>query len=228
MKPLTESSSHALNGPSPRTVIFCQDTSFTQAWLEKTPHVPYPHLSPLCQLTEHPHIIIGNVQQGNRPLVSKLEECILWGVQQCIFIGIADSLCAKAKAGDIALCDKALRDEPVSSRYLPPAKYIHAPRRMMNKLLLELKKAELPHHVGTSWTTHRLYASEQVENHKKEGVLMVDNQAAALFACAHFYQVDLSALFSIHGAYNETPLEPTHVYTSLSTLFEISLSAVQE
>lgn len=234
MKPLAESTPSSLKESAPRTVIFCQNGSFTKDWLDRTPHTPCSYSPKLCQLADYPHIVVADAQQGSRPLLSKIEECILWGVQQFIFIGIAESLHPKATAGDIALCDKALRDEQVSSRYLPPAKYIHAPRRMLNKLLVELKKADLPHHVGTSWTTDGLFcnASEQIENYKKEGILMVDSQAAALFACAHFYQVDLSALFSIHGVYNAALTEPVAdseaVRTSLRTLFDLSLSAAQE
>jgi uridine phosphorylase len=218
--------------PPPKTVIFCYQGRFLKSVLSRMPHQSCDGcFSKLHFLTDCPGVAIGDFGIGAPAIASKMEELIAWGVEQFISIGTAGTLQIKAGIGDIVLCEKAVRDEGTSSHYLPLAKYIHAPRRMTNKLLQELKKAELSHHIGSTWTTDGFYrqTKEEVQRYQKEGVITVEMEAAALFAVAHFYQVDLGALFTISDSHADLiwqpHLEEEKVNHGLNILLDIALNA---
>jgi uridine phosphorylase len=81
---------------------------------------------------------------------------------------------------------------------------------MTNKLQSLLKKGNLPHYVGSTWTTDSFYrqTAEEVQLFQKEGVLTVEMEAAALFAVAHFHQVDLGAMFVISDTHSNLVWQP--------------------
>ncbi|MBS0620876.1 MAG: nucleoside phosphorylase [Verrucomicrobia bacterium] len=216
----------------PKTVIFCYQSRFLKAVLETYAHKQCDGcFSKLYYLTDYPSIAIGDFGTGAPTLASKMEELIAWGVQQFISIGTAGSLQSKVGIGDLVVCEKAVRDEGTSYHYMPASKYIHAPRRMTNRLIARLKKAEIPHFIGSSWTTDSFYrqTAEEVVHFQKEGVLTVEMEAAALFAVAHFYQVDLAALFTISDTHADLEwhphLEEEKPYKALHTLLSVALEA---
>lgn len=197
--------------PAPKTVIFCYHGRFLNQVLEEMAHRPCDGcFSKLYYLTDYPSVAIGDFGVGAPIVAAKMEEFISWGVQQFISIGTAGSLQKKVAIGDAILCDKAIRDEGTSHHYIPPTKYIHAPRRMTNKLQELLKSDNVPHHIGCSWTTDSFYrqTAEEVEHYQKEGVLSVEMEAAALFAVAHYHKVDLAAMFTISDTHAELEWQP--------------------
>ncbi len=222
------------NSPAPKTVLFCYQGRFMNQALEKMPHQQCEGcFSKLFYLTDYPGVAIGDFGIGGPAMAAKMEEFIAWGVQQFISIGTAGSLQMKANIGDLIICEKAIRDEGTSHHYLPPTKYIHAPRRMTNTLQNLLKKASLPHHIGSTWTTDSFYRQtlEEIQFFQKEGVLTVEMEAAALFAVAHFHQVDLGAMFVIsdtHASLEWQPhLEDERIRQGLTSLLNIALEASQ-
>lgn len=219
----------------PKTVIFCYQGRFLNQILEKMPHQQCDGcFSKLFYLNDYPTVAIGDFGIGGPVIAAKMEELISWGVEQFISIGTAGSLQAKVGIGDLIICEKAIRDEGTSHHYLPPSKYIHAPRRMTSKLQNLLKKANLPHHVGSTWTTDSFYrqTAEEVQYFQKEGVLTVEMEAAALFAVAHFHQIDLGAMFVISDSHVdliwEPHLEDDKPRQGLRTLLKIALEASQQ
>jgi uridine phosphorylase len=215
----------------PKTVIFCYQNRFFKKILEEMPHRQCDGcFSKLHFLTDYPGVAIGDFEMGAPAVANKMEELIAWGAQQFISIGTAGSLQPKAKIGDIIVCEKAIRDESTSHHYLPPTKYIHAPRRMTSKLQHQLKKAEIPFLIGSTWTTDRFYhqTAEEVTHYQKEGVLTVEMQTAALFAVAHFYQVDLGTMFTISAFQADLAwqphLEEEHTERGLRTLLTTALA----
>jgi uridine phosphorylase len=196
---------------APKTVIFCYQNRFLKQALEKMAHRQCDGcFSKLFYLTDYPDVAIGDFGMGGPAVAATMEELIAWGVQQFISMGTAGSLQSKVGVGDLVICEKAIRDEGTSHHYLPPTKYIHAPRRMTNTLQHLLKKANLPHHVGSTWTTDSFYrqTAEEVQLFQKEGVLTVEMETATLFAVAHFHQVDLGAMFVINDTHANSSWQP--------------------
>lgn len=220
---------------APKTVIFCYQNRFFKEILEEMPHQQCDGcFSKLFFLNDYPGVGIGDFGVGAPASALKMEELITWGVQQFISIGTAGSLQTKAGIGDIVVCEKAIRDETTSHHYLPPTKYIHAPRRMTNKLQLQLKKADVPFLIGSTWTTDSFYrqTAEEVSLYQREGVITVEMEAAALFAVAHFYQVDLGAMFTISDAHSDLVWQPRQederTAKGLRTLLKIALAASKD
>jgi uridine phosphorylase len=221
--------------PAPKTVIFCYQSRFLQQALQEYPNKQCDGcFSKLFYLTDHPSVAIGDFGSGSPIIAAKMEELIAWGVQQFISIGTAGSLQSKVGIGDMVVCEKAIRDEGTSHHYLPPTKYIHAPRRMTNKLQNLLKKGSMPYHIGSTWTTDSFYrqTAEEVQCYQKEGVLTVEMEAAAMFAVAHFYQVDLGAMFAISDSHADLiwqpHLEDERPRLGLHSLLKIALDASKE
>ncbi len=220
---------------APKTVIFCYQSHFFKSVLEKMPHKQCDGcFSKLHFLTNYPGVAIADFGAGAPIAAAKMEELIAWGVLQFISIGTAGSLQTKAKVGDVVICEKAIRDESTSQNYLPAAKYIHAPRRMTNKLQMQLKKADIPFHIGSTWTTDSLYkqTAEEIVLYQKENVLTVEMEAAALFAVAHFFQVDLGALFTISDSHFDLIWQPHHederIQKGLQALLQTALAACKD
>jgi uridine phosphorylase len=219
---------------APKSVIFCYQSRFFKQILEEMPHQQCDGcFSKLYFLGDHPEVAIGDFGVGAPVAAIKMEELISWGVQQFISIGTAGSLQAKAKIGDIVVCEKAIRDEGTSQHYLPPTRYIHAPRRMTDKLQHQLKKAEIPYLIGSTWTTDSFYrqTAEEVAHYRQEGVITVEMEAAALFAVAHFYQVDLGSMFTISDSHEDLAwqphLEDERTMKGLHTLLKVALAATK-
>ncbi len=219
----------------PKTIICCFQGRFVKETLDTMAHRQCDGcFSKLFYLTDYPSTAIAELASGAPAAVAKMEEFIAWGVTEFISIGVAGSLQSKAGIGDLIVCDKAVRDEGTSYHYLPPTKYIHAPRRMTNKLINLLKKAELPHLIGTSWTTDSFYrqTAEEVKHFQKENVLTVEMETAALFALAHFYQVDLGTLLVIGDSHDgelwQPHLEDERPRKGLRSLLNIALEASKQ
>lgn len=218
--------------PAPKTAIFCYQSRFVKKILEETPYESCGGcFSKLYFLKDYPGIAITDFGIGAPVMANKMEELIAWGVNQFISMGTAGSLNPKAPIGSIVVCEKAIRDEGTSHHYLPPTKYIHAPRRMTNKLQQQLKKSDIPFLTGSTWTTDSFYrqTAEEITRYQKEGVLTVEMETAALFAVAHFYQVDLGAMFTITDTHTDLIWQPyfeeEKTMSGLRTLLKIALEA---
>ncbi|CAA6603408.1 Purine or other phosphorylase family 1 [Rhodospirillaceae bacterium LM-1] len=77
------------------------------------------------------------------------------------------------------LIEQALRDEGTSYHYLPPSRHVEADARVLERLafLNDVRR-------GTTWTTDAPYreTEEAIAAHRKEGILAVEMEAAALYA----------------------------------------------
>lgn len=216
----------------PKTVIFCFHSPFVKKILQTLSYtVCDGSFSKLYFLTDYKGVALSDFGGGASLTASKMEELIAWGVEQFISIGTAGTLSPKAPIGTLIVCEKAVRDEITSKHYLPSAKYIHSPRRMTNKLQQALKKADCPYLIGSTWTTDRLCEPKEadVQHYKCEGVLALDRETAALFAVAHFYQVDLGALLTISNSHADILWDPDSedelVNQGLQNLFKAASEA---
>lgn len=84
------------------------------------------------------------------------------------------------------LIDRALRDEGTSYHYLPPARYSRAPHRVLAALEAAFDDLDADVLVGSTWTTDAPFREthEAIEAMRREGILAVEMEAAALYAFA--------------------------------------------
>lgn len=155
-----------------------------------------------------------------------LEGIAALGVNSVISIGWAGALSREVSLGDIIVCTKALRDEGLSSHYLPPERYAHPDPSLTDNLADELEE----HRAGPSWTTDAIFRETptEVSLYGNEGVLTVEMEAAGLFAVAQYLHIALAAGFCIsdHLARSqmwELSVNPT---SQLALLLDAALRAL--
>lgn len=121
---------------------------------------------------------------GGSPIVAELaEEIVVMGARKMILMTWAGALQPGLKAGDIVICNRAVRDDGVSQHYLPPAKYIDGDEALSSQLIIAIQKRGGRCVIGPTWTTAAPYREtlEEVRQYQAEGVQVVEMEAAGLF-----------------------------------------------
>jgi uridine phosphorylase len=143
--------------------------------------------------------VSGNFGIGSPAAVVILEELAAYGIKKFLSVGIAGGLQPAMQAGDVVVCDQALRDEGTSFHYLPTAEFAFPGQAISVRICQTLKERQLPFIVGASWTTDEPFREtiREVEQHQIEGVKTVEMEAAALFAAGERIGVEVGAVFSL-------------------------------
>ncbi len=125
-----------------------------------------------------------------------VEESVALGCRQLMVIGGAGSLYREQTLGHLILIEAALRDEGTSHHYLDPSLTVEATPRALSAWERVLSRHQLPFRSGRSWTTDALYREtpDRIERRRGQGCLVVEMEAAALLAVAHFRRVELAQL----------------------------------
>jgi len=145
---------------------------------------------------------IGIIQSGiGSPMAALiLERLIVRGVKQVINAGIAGSLQYEGiLPGDLVLCTKAIRNEGTSYHYQKPSKYSYPDKMLLREIEDVLKKERIPYHKGPTVTIDAPYQFivKEALRLRKEGVLVSEMEASAIFAVAKFRKISAAALFLI-------------------------------
>ena len=122
---------------------------------------------------------------GGSPMVVELaEEFIAMGARRLVLMTWGGALQPDLKAGDIVVCNQAIRDEGASYHYLPAEKYISAGGDLVNSLVDAIGRRGSPCITGATWTTDAPYREtlEEVRQYRAEGVKTVEMESAGLFA----------------------------------------------
>jgi uridine phosphorylase len=176
--------------------------------------------------------IAGNFGIGAPAAVALMEELVAFGARRLIALGFAGGLQADLHAGDLIICERAVRDEGTSRHYLPAEKFAKADTELTRALSQRLDPASL--RVGTSWTTDAPYREmkSQVEQYRQEGILSVEMEAAALFAAGASLGVSVSAAFVIADVLNgwqwQIDFDRMRVERGLQILFDAAHDVFQE
>jgi uridine phosphorylase len=102
-------------------------------------------------------------------------------------------------AGDVILADKAFRDEGTSHHYLADDAEARPDPVEAARLEEMLIRGSYRHHRGPVWTTDAFFREtrEEVLFYRDRGVLAVDMEASALYACARYRGLSMASLFVI-------------------------------
>lgn len=117
-----------------------------------------------------------------------LDELIALGCRQFIAAGGCGVLDSEIGVGQVVVPATAVRAEGTSYHYLPPSHEVAASAQVVNAIEQTLARHHLPYVVGKTWTTDAPYRETRalVQKRKAEGCLVVEMEAAALFAVAQF------------------------------------------
>jgi uridine phosphorylase len=129
--------------------------------------------------------IVGRVV-GAPFAVLVAEELFASGCQLLISLTSAGQILPEGNPPYVVLIERALRDEGTSYHYLPPAPYSYLNSEWKEAIAAVWNVPALPLRVGASWTTDAPFREtvEAIEAAKKEGILAVEMEAAALYAYA--------------------------------------------
>ncbi|MDR0968027.1 MAG: nucleoside phosphorylase [Holosporaceae bacterium] len=128
-----------------------------------------------------------------------MEELIVFGAKNFIFIGTAGGLQESLRTGDFIIPTKALRDEGVSRHYLKEARYSEPSNSLCDAIAGVMDREKIKFHVGAVWSTDALYRETQKEifAYKDEGILAVEMEDAALYAVAQYRGVNAASVHMI-------------------------------
>lgn len=121
---------------------------------------------------------------GGSPIVAELaEELAVMGARRMILMTWGGILQSEIKAGDIVICNRAIRDEGTSQHYLAPAKYIDASDQLVDQIANAVRARGKEPIIGTTWTTDAPYREtlDEVKQYQTEGVKTVEMESAGLF-----------------------------------------------
>lgn len=129
-------------------------------------------------------IIGGTVGASFAVLVA--EELFALGCKALVTISSAGLIAEDLQPPLFLLIDKALRDEGTSYHYLPPQRFALASHSLLETVSRRLRDGALLFKQGSSWTTDAPFreTSKLIAARRKEGIIAVEMEAAALLAMA--------------------------------------------
>jgi uridine phosphorylase len=139
---------------------------------------------------------------GGSYAVLVAEQLLASGARAIIGITSAGRVSPKVRIPSVVVATAAIRDEGTSYHYLPPARSVAAPTKLVARLASELERLGLPVYNGTVWTTDAPYREtrQQLDCYAQEGVLAVEMQAASLFALAHVRNAQIGVVAHVSNA----------------------------
>ncbi|MGP5086928.1 nucleoside phosphorylase [Brachybacterium tyrofermentans] len=142
--------------------------------------------------------VVGGLAVGAPSAVMLMEDLGAQGVRDFVIIGAAGGLQSTQAAGDVVLCDQALRDEGTSHHYLPPGRWARPAQALTNELHDQIRDV-LDLSRGPTWTTDAPYREtlEELRAYRSEGILTVEMEAAGLFAAAEVRGYSAAASFVV-------------------------------
>ncbi len=136
--------------------------------------------------------IIGRVV-GAAFAVLVAEELFASGCQLLISMTSAGQITSLGPPPYVVLLEQALRDEGTSYHYVPPARYSAIDPDLRAIVQSRWDHTRLPLHIGASWTTDAPFRETDaaIEACRREGIVAVEMEAAALYALAQAKQYDI-------------------------------------
>lgn len=197
----------------PRAMILCYQNSLMEYVLKHHKVTRAPGLCREMYLLDETGgrvAIAGNFGIGAPAAVATFEELIAFGVKRFVSVGTAGALLKGVNAGDLMVCERAIRDEGTSHHYLKPSKYAYPSPRMTEAIKAALKAGGREFFCGTTWTIDAVYreTAAEVKRYQREGVATVEMEASALFAAARTRGAEIGAMFTISDSLADLKWKP--------------------
>jgi len=219
--------------PAPEAVILSYQRSLFEHVLKtrRTSPAELYFSNELYYLEDEPGLAIaGRFGVGSPAAAVMLEELIAFGVKRFVSVGTAGSLREDLEPGSLVLCDAAFRDEGTSYHYLPGGGPVFPSEVLTKKLRESLDSRGLSYRKGPTWTTDAIYreTAAEVLLHAGKGALVVEMEAAALFAVARFRSALIASCFSVSDTLAELAWRPEfHAETTVEGLEELFGAALE-
>ena len=125
-----------------------------------------------------------------------LEEVIALGCRHFVACGGAGVLNRSLAQGHLVVPTAAVRDEGTSYHYLPPGRDAHPTATALAAIEDVLRRRNVDYVLGKTWTTDAFYRETRTRMARRvaDGCIVVEMEAAAMFAVAEFRGVDLGQI----------------------------------
>lgn len=219
----------------PEGVIFCYQPSLYAQILKnhegKKGEGYYRHLYFLKEY-DFKLAVAAQFGIGAPAAVALLEELIAVGVKKVISIGSAGGLQRDLHIGDTVILTKALRDEGCSHHYLPSERFVSASQDLTVQLETQAHQLGLSPRVGPSWTIDTPYreTKEEVLAYQQEGIMVVEMEAAALFAVSQYRNIEIASMVVVSDSLADLKWNPQffseQLKSGLEKVFQVALAAL--
>jgi uridine phosphorylase len=144
-------------------------------------------------------VALAGPMLGAPQAVLVMEKLIVLGVRRIVAFGWCGSLQPQVRIGDVVLPNGAVSDEGTSRQYPVAAGRAGPSTELLQRLLQGLQGNFDGVHQGMIWSTDAPYRETvgKVLDYQQQGVLAVDMEVAALFAVAHFRNIELAAVLAV-------------------------------
>ncbi len=163
---------------------------------------------------------------GSSYAVLVAEQLFVSGCKLLISITSAGIINQPNNSKRFALITDAIRDEGTSYHYLPPEQPSLLPSKLHQNLISFLQDANCPFFEASSWTTDAPYRETQtaIDNRKKQNIVCVEMEAAALYALATVKNYDIICFAHLTNsmAQTEGDFEKGEEFGSIDTLSLVS------
>ncbi|MBG7704811.1 nucleoside phosphorylase [Streptomyces sp. MC1] len=174
--------------------------------------------------------ICGGFGLGAPAAALVLEQVIALGARRVVTVGTAASLRTDLVAGDLVVCDTALRDEGVSHHYMAPGTHAKPSKRLTTCLAEALQDKGVSARRGPGWTIDAPYRETEAEvaRYGRMGVLTADMEAAAVFAVAGHRGIDAATVFVVADSLldRRPRMDRSETVHALRTALDCALSAL--
>jgi len=177
--------------------------------------------------------VVGGLAVGAPSAVMLMEDLGAQGVRDFVIIGAAGGLQPTPAAGDVVLCDRALRDEGTSHHYLPPGRWARPDQALTDELHGQISNT-LDLSRGSTWTTDAPYREtlEELRTYRAEGILTVEMEAAGLFAAAEVRGYSSAAAFVIADRLADTGwsgiIKTDEVRSQLAAIMQATITTLHQ
>lgn len=150
-------------------------------------------------LTGEVPVAVARIGVGAPIAAIVLEEAIARGVRTVLVVGSAGSLHADLRVGDSVIVTGAEREDGTSHHYLPAGSEVTADPELTARLASAAVRRGLAPRQGRAWTIDAPYRETvaAITRHREAGVLVVEMEAAAIFAVAQVRGVRAALLVAI-------------------------------
>jgi len=213
----------------PRRVILTYSYTLFKQIMQNFTHSSPPGRRKILLLDKYPVAVVGNIGIGGPMTATMVEELGVLGAKEFIIVGTAGAISPSLDIGQVALIDRAIRDEGVSHHYLPPAKWVAGSADLLNIVEQAVNSAEIDYQIGSSWTTDAPYRETEVElrTYQQEGVLAVEMETATVFAICQYRNYQATALLIISDSLANLEWNPQfHDRQMSTTLYQLAKIAI--
>ena len=144
-------------------------------------------------------VVVARLGVGAPIAAIVMEEAIARGVRTVLVVGSAGSLHPGLAVGDSVIVTGAEREDGTSHHYLPAGALVEADGDLSARLGSAATGRGLTPAEGRAWTIDAPYreTAAGISRHREAGVLVVEMEAAAIFAVAQVRQVRAALLVAI-------------------------------